>query len=72
MIDNLVLFNGLSTDLVDGLKESNYGKIITLTRIQLKKCKNCRYKYGCPDCRAVECAISGEINGNALCLRNTL
>lgn len=46
---------------IDKYWKLNLGKI--------EQCKECIYRFGCFECRAIEVKISQELNGKSLCKR---
>ena len=38
-----------------------------MTLSNVEGCRECGFRYGCMDCRAVESQLTGKIDGKALC-----
>lgn len=67
MTRKLVLGNIRSNTIVDVLSTKKSKNLKKLTKDKIEGCKNCSYRYGCFDCRALEMSASKKINGIEFC-----
>ena len=68
MSRNLSLGNLIHNEkLAHTLNNSNYEYLKHLNKDKIDKCKECSYRFGCLDCRAIEMSASKKINGLEYC-----
>jgi len=67
MSRNLLLGNISENTIADILRNSKYDHYRRLTKDKIDGCKQCAFKYGCFDCRAIEMYSTGKINGMQYC-----
>lgn len=67
MSRSLALGNVKDADIVSLLSDSNYDYFKGLTKDAIEGCKECAYRYGCFDCRALELSATGRIEGMEYC-----
>jgi radical SAM additional 4Fe4S-binding domain len=67
MSRKLVLGNIRDSNIVSILKDSQFNYLEKLTKDKIAHCKNCAYRYGCFDCRALEMAATGDLCGLEYC-----
>ncbi len=67
MSRGLVLGNIKNDEIYSILKTSDYNNLKCLTKDNIDKCKECSYKYGCFDCRAIEMSATNNLNGMEYC-----
>jgi len=67
MSRKLVLGNVRKNDIVSILKDSDYEQYQKLTKDEIDKCKQCSYRYGCFDCRALEMSATDYLKGLEYC-----
>lgn len=57
------IFNNKLYEILD----DRYNDIIHLNKSKIKKCKDCSYRYGCFECRALEISATDELDGIEYC-----
>lgn len=62
-----VLGNVKNYDIVKILKNSKYEYYRSINKREIDRCKECAFKYGCFDCRALEFAATGRVLGMEFC-----
>jgi radical SAM protein with 4Fe4S-binding SPASM domain len=67
MTRNLVLGNVKDDTIVNILRNSDYEVYKKLTKDNVEKCKDCEFRFGCLDCRAVEMDATGKLHGLEFC-----
>lgn len=67
MSRQLTLGNVKNQSIISILANSNYEYYRKLTKNKVQECKECAYRYGCFDCRALEMSATGKIDGLEYC-----
>lgn len=58
-----------NTMLHEALLAPDYVALSQVSKSKVEGCRDCKYRYGCSDCRAVEYAATGRIDGMKNCNR---
>lgn len=67
MSRQLTLGNVKDQGIVSILANSKYEDYRKLTKNSIQECKECAYRYGCFDCRALEMSATGDVKGLEYC-----
>ncbi len=67
---NYSLGNVGNLPLYSIFQEKKIYKFWKLTMEKIDKCKECEYRFACDDCRSLEEALTGKLNGKRLCSYN--